>query len=127
MRKETAIKRGFRYTGISSSRYEEVMTRHKELKAKGYRCLFVSEPPNPLSRGSHGFFYSVYAEQQYFTDRKIIALQKQLSNIPNRRADAIIKHTKFLQDLEDEANRLLGELSDLRNTDKLNIVVALKS
>lgn len=113
MNENNARERGYSYTGISDWRREDVKERLAGLREKGYKALFVTTPPNPLSRGSHGSMYSVYAEKRYFTDKEKKELNNRLEGIPGRKDNALKEYQKELDKIDDDELRIATRLAEL--------------
>ena len=115
MNGQQAIASGYHFTGAYERSYnkEKLQEQIKEIRKSGYKAIIVTIPDSPLSRGSIGKGYSIYAEKKYFTDRERKELEAQLKQIPNRKVSAWDGYQESLQKIDNEKIELERRLEAL--------------
>ncbi len=110
--KQASIK-GYAFTGSYGHDKEIILEKAKEIRKNGFRAVVVNTPPNPLSRGSYGMGYSVYADRRYFKNERLLEVVKTLQSMPNRYKDLEKEYDENRIKLRTSENNLFIEKSQL--------------
>jgi hypothetical protein len=113
MNERQARANGMEFTGSYERNRADLAFTVKDLKKRGYKASIVTVPDSPLSRGTIGTGYAIYAEHQYFVDKDIRMLELKLSHIEGRKVTALEKYKAELLaiDLDDtEMHAALAEM-----------------
>ena len=113
MREKQAEQKGYRFTGSYERDKDTIKERAKEYKKEGYKIIICEVLDSPLSRGPRGTGYSVYAEPKYFIDKEIQEINRKLSQIDNRKQDALDEYNKKLAEIDKEKEEMEERLKEL--------------
>ncbi len=114
MNEQQARDIGYSFTGIYERNKDDVTQRLNDMREMGYKAVIVTVPDSPLSRGTVGTGYSVYAEREYFTDKEIAKITARLSGIDSKKENALESYRNTLADIESDKASMeqrLGELN----------------
>ena len=112
MTEKRAREKGFSSTGHYERFKEDLNEQVMKFKKAGYKCAIVTEPDSKLSRGPISCGYSIYVEERYHRDERPLILQNRLALIEGRKAYALEKYNKALQEIENDRLRLEEQLEE---------------
>lgn len=106
LKEATALKKGYRSTGIAERRLHDIHPRLDKIRKAGFKAVLVS--------WNGGGGYSVYTEPKYHYSESIKNIQMCLGNIPYRKQVLIAELKQNLSELKTEEENLRKSLSDFR-------------
>jgi len=114
MNKQRAEQEGYQFTGDYSHDRDEMKANAKKIREEtGYSAIVVNTPPSPLSRGSHGMGYSVYAEKKYFLKKSLDNYRQRLSVIPDKMSGAEKEYQEALSKIRIEEQNCKDQIAVL--------------
>ena len=115
MTEQIARQNGYSFTGHYKRSKDEVQPRLQELKKKGYKAVICTVPDSPLSRGTIGRGYSIFAEERYFVDQQIEDTKKKLDAIDSRKQGALRRYNEEIAKIDNEQEELKELLNKLQS------------
>lgn len=107
MNEKQAAEKGLSFTGMCDWDKSTLVPKVDDLRKKGFKAHIVTKPSSPLSRGSRGPMYSVYACRKYTVVEELDRVKVYLAGIPARREALAKRHEAEMNEVN--ANELAWE------------------
>lgn len=116
MNKAQAKQQGLQFHGTYERNKELLKPRAAELRKRGYRAVIVTIPRDKYSRGHGGPGYSIYVDESYFNDQRIVHLQDDIGRYEIRRRKIESDYAQAIVELNQQWDRQAKELQQLLAT-----------
>ncbi len=102
MNEKAARIKGLEFTGHCDWRKSTLVPKVEELRKKGFKAHIVTKPADPLSRGSHGPSYSIYACRKWHLTEDIERMQARVDRQDGERSAMLERHRFELEVLTNQ-------------------------